>query len=295
MNRVVVVLIAAASAQAIISSPAAAEEVILGVLEHPQCKKEPLSAVRVLFRERGQEWLALNSEESSREISLADISWTVAFDGKRLGSIKTVDPGFSSPYPWTYPRDRLLVLAPDQPVPSIANRQEHFGGWCDAPANRPLVVISRPNSEDPQRWKRFTPDPTVRNQVFSHFAGAAGKANTCESEDLENPSLWRYSADDLVFSGSYQDRAGRTLVGLRLDPARNQCDGPRDDAWATHWFIVEDSIRLLGVNLTLIDAGDYDADGTAEVLFWYSGYNKDGYSLFYDGLRKRVDYLWSYH
>ncbi len=76
---------------------------------------------------------------------------------------------------------------------------------------------------------------------------------------------------------------------------RPRCDGPRDDAWATHWFLIGDAIQFLGVNLSLVDVGDYDADGTAEVLFWYSGYNSDGYSLFYDGLQKRVDYLWNYH
>ena len=136
---------------------------------------------------------------------------------------------------------------------------------------------------------------SLREQLFPHFTEAAGEANTCESDDPKQPSIWEYSADDVVISASYQDRAGRKLVGLRVDPARNQCDGPRDDAWATHWFLVADSIHLLGVNLSLVDAGDYDADGAAEILFWYSGYNKDGYSLFYDGLKKRVDYLWNYH
>ena len=55
MNRVAAVLLAVASAPAMVGSPAAAEEVILGVLEHPQCKKEPLSAVRVTLRERDQD------------------------------------------------------------------------------------------------------------------------------------------------------------------------------------------------------------------------------------------------
>ena len=292
MNRLIVVFIVAAA----LSGPlAAAEEVIVGVLEHPQCKKEPISAVRALFHKRSREWVALNSEEASSGVPLADISWTVALNGRRLGLIKTIDPGYSSPNAWTYPRDRLLLLAPDQSVPVIANDQELFGGWCEVPPNRPLVLISRPNFKDPQGWKQFRADSTLRNRLFSQFAAAAGEVNTCESRNSDNPSIWAYSADDLLFSASYQDHAGRKLVALQLNPARNQCDGPPDDAWSMHWFIIGESIQSLGLNLSLIDAGDYDADSTSEVLFWYSGYNNDGYSLFYDGLQKRVDYLWNYH
>ncbi len=51
----------------------------------------------------------------------------------------------------------------------------------------------------------------------------------------------------------------------------------------------------LGSQLELVDAGDYDGDGQSEVLFWHSAYNEDGYTLFYDQFRKRLDYWWTYH
>lgn len=280
---------------ALLASPAGAEDLLVGVLEHPQCNTDPVSAVRPLFRKQGQQWIALSSKEASRGISLADVSWNVAFDGRRLGSVKTVDPGFSSPYAWTYPRDRLLALAPDQPVPAVANGQRLFGGWCDAPSNRPLVVVSQPNFLDPQAWKRFEPDPTLRGLLFSQFAAVAGKADTCTNEESEKSSSWAYTASDLIMSAGYQDRTKTKLISVALNPTRSQCDGPPDTAWLTHWFMVTDSIRYLGENLSLVDAGDYDADGASELLFWFSGYNKDGYSLFYEGLQKRVDYQWSYH
>ena len=104
-----------------------------------------------------------------------------------------------------------------------------------------------------------------------------------------------YDASDLVFSSSYQDRIGRKLVVVGRDPGRYTCDGPPEPAWATHSFILQDDVQYLGRDLSLVDAGDYDADGPSEVLFWYSGYNDDGYTLFYDGLRKHVDYHWNYH
>jgi hypothetical protein len=59
--------------------------------------------------------------------------------------------------------------------------------------------------------------------------------------------------------------------------------------------LVGDDTRYLGQDLTLVDAGDYDGDGASELLFWYSGYDEDGYTLVYDGGRKSVDYHWNYH
>jgi hypothetical protein len=82
---------------------------------------------------------------------------------------------------------------------------------------------------------------------------------------------------------------------ISLDPRGNSCDGPRAEAWATHTFLLDDGIRYLGSRLSIVDAADYDGDGASEVLFWYSGYNEDGYTLFYDGFQKHVAYHWKYH
>jgi hypothetical protein len=51
----------------------------------------------------------------------------------------------------------------------------------------------------------------------------------------------------------------------------------------------------LGTGLQLVDAGDYDADGKSELLFWYDGYNSNGYDLFSSDFRKHVKVRWSYH
>jgi hypothetical protein len=49
-----------------------------------------------------------------------------------------------------------------------------------------------------------------------------------------------------------------------------------------------------GIGLIPCRRRDYD-EGQSELLFWYSGYNHDGYALFDSSLARRVDYLWSYH
>ena len=293
VSRVVAVSVVVLTALCL---PALAAEIIVGVLERPPCKQEsPAAAVRPLFHKRGDLWVALSSQDAANKVLRSDMSWTVVLHGKHLGSIDTVDPGFSSLYSWAYPRDRLLTLASGHSIPAVTNDERRFGNWCGVPEERPLVVISEPYFTDPQRWYRLNPDSGLRDRLFSHFSAVAGEASTCESQDDGNRSVWIYSANDLLFSDSYRDDSGRKVVALSLSPERNQCDGPPDDAWLTHWFLIDDSIRPLGANLSFVDAADYDADNNSELLFWYSRYNRDGYLLFYDGLRRYADFQWSYH
>ena len=277
------------------SAPSAPGAVVVGVLEHPQCAEDPARAVRPLFAKQGDVWLALSTEDAAQRLDLGTMDWTVAFDGRQLGSIRTTDPGFKTPYPWTYPRDRILKIAKGQTVPAIANTGGAFAGWCDAPSARPLVLVSMAHFHDPQSWKRVKPHSTLPTDLFQSFAAVRGKAYGCAGAPGQQPLLWSYSAADLIVTASYRDSAGTMLVGLTLDPKHITCDGPPDELDATHWFIVTRAVRYLGVGLSLVDAGDYDGDGRSEVLFWYSAYNKDGYTLFYDGFQKRVDFRWTYH
>jgi hypothetical protein len=104
-----------------------------------------------------------------------------------------------------------------------------------------------------------------------------------------------YHAEDLRISSAYQDRAGRKLVAMVL-PFEERCDGPWEGPWSARWFLViGNEVRYLGTNLDLVDAGDYDADGSSEIVFWYSAYNEDGYALLHDRLEKRSDFRWRYH
>jgi len=49
------------------------------------------------------------------------------------------------------------------------------------------------------------------------------------------------------------------------------------------------------LSLELVDVGDYDGDSKSEAIFFVSGYDEDGYALFYDCFKKSVWYTWHYH
>jgi hypothetical protein len=143
---------------------------------------------------------------------------------------------------------------------------------------------------DPEGWKPFHPAPDLIERLLPAFKGAT----VCRS-DTETRIPFRYTARDIRVVGAYQSRTGRRIVGVALDPDANNCDGVRDVEWENHWFALEAKPRLLGISLSLVDAGDYDGDGHSELLFWHTDTNQDGYALVFDDLRKRVDLWWHYH
>lgn len=61
----------------------AAAEVLIGVLEHPQCKPEPTRAIRVLFAKDPARWTSLAGGRLVGQTSFPT-SWTVALDGAQL-------------------------------------------------------------------------------------------------------------------------------------------------------------------------------------------------------------------
>jgi hypothetical protein len=174
------------------------------------------------------------------------------------------------------------------------NRKQAFEGWCGAPATRPLVVTTHDAFRDPAAWKPSQSSPSVSDRIFDSFKSKVGEVPACPP-DSEPAGKIHHSAADLVFLNGYADRAGRQLVPVSLRPELNACDGIRGDAFSPNWFLIADDVVHLGDGLSLADAGDYDADGHSEVLFWYSGYNSDGYVLFLDEFRNRAEYLWSCH
>lgn len=269
-------------------------QTLLGVMEGPQCNDQSGTAVRALFAKSETEWTSLSSESAARGVHLEKINWVIALHGRKIGAIRTLDPGFRTPDQWTYPRDRLLNITPNQTIPRVANKLHLFAGWCRAPHNRPLVVVSKGNVSDPDNWKPFKVGTSLIARVFVQFRKQAGPAVLCpEHSDSSVP--FSYTSDDLEVLAGFKDRSGRQLISVRLKPRTDGCDYPSDAAWDSHSFLVTAQTTYLGAGLTLVDAGDYDANGKSELLFWFSGYNQDGYLLFSSNFAKEAEYLWNYH
>ena len=271
----------------------AAGDTLLGVLEEPQCKDGGGLFVRVLFSKHDDDWKSLNTATAAPERFGDSATWTVTFDGRSIGSIRTTDPGLTTDYAWSYARDRLLNVSPDQKSPHISNKNEQFAGWCSAPRVRPLVVVANGSAADPDLWK---PIPASANKItglFRQFREHAGDAVICP-RDSDEAVKFDFGPGDIRVAKNYKDRSGRELVTLAFKPRNDKCDGP-DDGWTTQTYFLDKATTYLGGNLELVDAGDYGAGGNSELLFWQTQYNKDGYVLFVPATGKQAEYLWSYH
>lgn len=275
----------------------AAESVLVGVLEEPQCAQTKGVKARVMFQQTANGWITLNSPESKLPSYVTEQTWTIAFDGRRLGSVTLSDPNPSrtDKSDWTFTRDKLFVPKGDLPVRASQNA---FAGWCDAPTTRPLVLLSHPLVSDPAGWKPFRVPVEFRQRLYGPLRKSFGTTAVVRCRDSEGAKeeAFRFKANDLKVFKGYKSKSEGILISIGLDPKKFGCDGPPDANWSDHWFHIRgDQIKLIGIGLELVDSGDYDGDGASEILFWKSAYNRNGYALVFNNFRKVIEYVWSYH
>jgi hypothetical protein len=271
------------------------EELFVAMLEQPQCKENTDLMVRVLFIKKNEEWIALDIRNVEESYDFSKVQWITAFDGRNIGQVRTIDPKTEITPEWTYSRDKLLKMQKATKIVSVLNKSEEFWGWCNAPKFRPLVLVSKPNFKDPAKWKPFSPVKDTKDQLFPEFKKITGGVERCRNKEDSNLVPCDYQAQDLQLFKSYENLLGQKLISIGLDAKMFNCDLMMDSEWIPKWFLIDQKIRYIGNELSLIDAGDYDNDGKSELIFWHSGYNEDGYTLFYNNFNDRVDFYWKYH
>jgi len=283
-------LAAATGAGALLSQE---KPIYLGVLEPRPTDSTDMAPfqVRIAFRYQDRRWSAMPHEAEDEEAlaKLAKsfptvVSWTVAFEGQKTGTVESVQRSYSS-----YSQVGAEELTPESTAPEIREGAEAFATWLGVSEFRPLVVVSRPNYADPDHWKPFRPTPELGMQAHAAFRKAVPILR-CEEQEVP------YTDDDiLLLDNAYRSARDEVLLALRAAPVSDRCES-NEDAWDSAWFLLSrGKFHFVGTGLALLDAGDYDGDGISEVLFQASGYNRDGYVLFRTGAKTKVEFSWSYH
>jgi hypothetical protein len=277
---------------------ASATQLIIGVAEQSVDKKPYGSAVvRALFAKNNGSWIALDSQEIFSKIVPSEVTWHLAFDGRNLGTLSTVDNlnSFNGAYSWTYKRDKILRINRTSDFPLLGNRESRFGGWRETPENRPIAIVSESNYKDVENWKRFTPSMEI-DLLLSLVKEKIPQAYQCNGAPNWGATKINIKKNDIELFRSYKNKKGEKLISIGIKKSYTKdCDGPIDKTHEPMWFFVADGVKFVGFELDLVDVGDYDADGENEFLFWHGGYNSDGYTLFDSDFDERIDYYWSYH
>jgi hypothetical protein len=264
------------------------ERQILGILEHHNDGERKGHGVRVAFFKEGGQWKAFpNSFHTEAELSQAtrsfpeSVAWTVCFDGRANGTLVSKNPQAVS----FYKDVGTHQIASEGSVPTVGRPSESFSGWPGGLTYRPLVLNSRADCADPGQWRPEKPSDgevnAIKDYLRTKFQASAAKLSKAR----------------VTVNKSYGSKPrGAKLVSLNVSGAEVITTPGEDDQNKDAWFYVEGKeVRYLGSNMLLVDAGDYDGDGKEEAVFKIQRYDNDGYALFHDGFRQKVEFSWSYH
>jgi hypothetical protein len=271
----------------------------VGVLEGPtDDASSAVSArthVRIAFRKDGAEWKAMPGELGTPE----SLQWTVVFDGRTLGTATSRNPGELHWY-----ADVGTHILTSRAAPEIRTDAADFRYGSGARAKaRPLLLISGPDASatdrwDPQGWKRSALSGEERLLAIAAFRSKVPDSERCARPEEQPIHRVRFADSAVTIVKAYRDNGGEVLFGARLQDPRANCGFFDDETFFDYWFVIDAQhrVRYLDSQMEALDAADLDHRGKSAWLFFTSrGEDEDGYELFYDDFRKRVQFQWIYH
>jgi hypothetical protein len=279
-----------------------AQTIFLGALEDVTTNTSPrrhFFGVRVLFQKQGDQGQALPNDCSNESCLKdspskypAEMRWNVGFDGRPLGTVTGRTPKEFL----LYAHVGLQDIPNTQRVPTIGKSSMQFGGFAEEALFRPLVANSKPFLQDPDAWKPLHPGKDLVTLVRGSFSRKYPKLckQTADETDLE-PLPYKNQGIQIV--KAYVSNKRWRIAQVHLEGAIDCDDTEAGFAMDDPLFVItpDNIVRYLTSEVWLVDAGDWDNDGTSELLFSINRYNRGGYQLFYDHFQKQVSFEFSYH
>lgn len=200
-----------------------------------------------------------------------------------------------------------------------------FGGHGFQPSRKPLVLASNEFADsDPELWaeQEVRSDQVsmeLQQQLQKHLGSPVQCGQQAPGEDYPVQGQVRFglSGERLRLRRHYRSATDMELWQVEvLDVATRSCppfSGDQPGGWAergsVHVWIYRNGAGQFGTIATpyaatargaldryeLIAMRDFDGDGRTELVFWYSGYVRDGYVLFSGSFSKMSTFTWGYH
>ncbi len=282
-------------------APAPEPSVILGVLEDlPAETGEPdLRVVRAVFQKLGDEWVPFPAQaQSYRDLQSLpasypkQLTWTVLFNGRSLGTVKAETPSFFR----SNSQVGIQEIISDDPVPVVGEKSTAFSGFRGTPLYRPLVALSRPNFSDAETWKPAQLSLDLITTARRLFRVRFPKASNCTNSGSK-ATAWPYSDEDIKILKTYVSNKQVSLIELSLTgwacETIAEYGGPFDGQW--YAADAAGNLSFLGTDMSLVDAGDYDNDGSSELLFSIDGRSLGGYRLYYGSFTRSAEFVFNFH
>lgn len=293
------------------SSPSDLSRIVyLGLLERGGSRageenegNPPFPRVRAAFQVEHGDWRVIHPEATDQKALAASpdwypspVRWNAVSDGHRVGELVSARPEEVRSYAAIGLQVLVSSSLPDS-VGVTRRREPKYAFWPGMATFRPLVLVTSSFWKDPEGWQRFTPPSESLALAFDDlrklFRG--GVPVTFEEGGETEVSSFRCSQRSLKLARAYRSKDGREVLSVELEGCAPPADSGID--YPITYAVLRDGgiIKALGSDLQLIDAGDYDGDGGAEVVFGRSLHNADSYVLFSRRFEKRCDFSWGYH
>jgi hypothetical protein len=253
--------------------------------------------VRPAFERNGDAWREVVSSTMPHRTK-----WMIAFDSKTLGELESEIDANGAADDSVRLTPSQTILTPAISIPIVGKPTQDFAGTLaigPTTARRPLVIISKPYFKDPDGWKRPTKlSAEIAELVRKQFRIDFPHVDRCgQNEDVLEHD-WRFPDSALNLPVAYSSNKHSFLVETQLNAGVcGYVDDP-DDPLSDPWFFVssDSKIRRIGSFMSVLDAGDYDNDGSWEVVFFLSQpEDADGFVMFYRDFQRSVRLVWSYH
>lgn len=294
--------------------------VILGIVEErtidefDQTTREFVTTcetnLRIAFRKTETGWTSIcpsrpaysRPEDCNFSNPENERTWDVIYRGRTIGKVKT-----SGWHGKKFYSNAGLLRIVSEPVPRVGSRSEEFIGWVHKDVYRPLVALTTPTKAKSDLWKDVTPTRDDLKTIFPSLRKIIHEIPNCEFAEPGRPTgkpapLKLQHVE--VFRVLVSERGDR-LIGARVKATNEDkysgCGGFTSDLWffsykkSTVLPLVAGSLKGWRFAFLPIDFGDFDGNGIPEALFWFSGYNEDGYVLFTENFQKRARFTWLYH
>ncbi|MBN1473771.1 MAG: hypothetical protein JW914_04085 [Syntrophaceae bacterium] len=254
--------------------------------------------VRVLFSHQGNQWQAFQSDcENSGCLSAItksfpkEVVWYIGLDGCQIGKVTARTPNNFSFYAHIGLQDIFEGRAP-----VVGKSSYEFAGFGGRPVRRPLVAVSKQYFSDPQGWKRHKPTPKLIMQTLKIMRKSAPAV--CKEGQSEKQQLipFHYTQDDLEIR-AHKSINGSVLLTVSMNDVFYCEGGDGDGGYDAQTFAISPTGKTyyLGPGLILVDAGDYNGDGSSELVMALSLYNRGGYVLFSNSFIEEARFEFGYH
>lgn len=246
--------------------------------------------MRPVFAFKKGVWHRISNDEKNNFPSY----WNIQYDGHVLGqvNVKINDNSVSE--------DSSLQKMEQNLSPKflIEKNRDKFENWSGVPKYRPLLATRGKRKIASTGIVEGKIPQKIKGSVLKEFRKIVPSFVLCGSQESNKVLNKKKKYDDRDLKLDTVIKIGKEnyLVGVILDKKLNLCDGPPESMWFVHWFHIQNGrdINFLGSGMYPVDKIDSESLLTPWV-FSVSGYNQDGYILFFDNFQKSVSINWKYH